>query len=47
MANQKRYQIQFMEYWEERSGLALDIKDMLFSQQTPYQHIQVWEKASL
>lgn len=43
MAGQDRYQVQFSEYWEERSGLTLGITNVLFSQQTPYQHVQVWE----
>lgn len=43
MVAPKQHQLQFTEFWEGRSGLTLGVTDMLFSQKTPFQHVQVWE----
>lgn len=43
MADQIESQIQYVQLCKGQTGLAVGIKDVLFSQHSPYQHIQVWE----
>lgn len=43
MAEQIESQIQYLQLCKGQTGLAVGIRDVLFSQHSPYQHIQVWE----
>ncbi len=43
MAEQIRGQVQYFQFFNNQTGLAVGIRDVLFSQHSEYQHIQVWE----
>lgn len=43
MAEAKSHQLQYTEFWNGRSGLTFGVDDVLYSRQSPYQHIQVLE----
>ncbi|MCS7030505.1 MAG: hypothetical protein NZL92_03085, partial [Gloeomargarita sp. SKYG116] len=37
------HQIQFTEFWDGRTGQTFGVEDLLYSQRSPYQHVQVWQ----
>ncbi len=43
MTDQLRGQFQFFQFFKNQTGLAVGIRDVLFSRHSEYQHIQVWE----
>ncbi len=40
---QKYWQITFKELWEGETGLSFGVQDLLFSKQSAYQKVQVWQ----
>ncbi len=40
---QKYWQITFKELWEGETGLSFGVQDLLFSEQSAYQKVQVWQ----
>lgn len=43
MADPKHHQLQYTEHWHGRSGITFGVDDVLYSRQSPFQHIQVLE----
>ncbi len=43
MAEQKLHDLQYTEYWKDRTGITFGIEDVLYSRRSPFQHIQVFE----
>ena len=43
MADQKEHQFQYTEFWDQRTGLTFGIREILFSKQSDFQHVQVLE----
>ncbi len=41
MADQKQHHFQYSEYWEKQTGLTFGVEEVLFNQQSEYQHVQV------
>jgi len=43
MADPKHHQLQHTEYWKGHTGITFGVDDVLYSRQSPFQHIQVLE----
>ncbi len=43
MAEQKANQLRYDEYWEARTGITFGIERVLMSEQSDFQHVQVFE----
>ncbi len=43
MASPKQYQLQYTEFWQQRTGITFGVERVLFDRQSAYQHVQVWE----
>lgn len=43
MADQKEHLFQYTEFWDQRTGLTFGVREILFSQQSDFQHVQVLE----
>jgi spermidine synthase len=43
MGQQKEHQFQYTEFWEGRTGLTFGLREILFSRQSDFQHVQVLE----
>lgn len=43
MQDQKQYQFQYTELWEGQTGLTFGVKNVLYSERSEYQHVQVLE----
>lgn len=41
MAEQKEHLFQYSEFWEQRTGITFGIEEILFSQRSDFQHVQV------
>ncbi|MDQ7039933.1 MAG: polyamine aminopropyltransferase [Rhodothermus sp.] len=41
MAAPKQHQLQYTEFWQERTGLTFGVERILFNRQSAYQHVQV------
>lgn len=42
-SNEKFHQLQYTEFWEGRTGLTYGVEEVLFSERSEYQHVQVLE----
>ncbi len=43
MADEKQHQFRYTEYWQGRTGLTFAVEDILFSERSDYQQVQVLE----
>lgn len=43
MADQKEHLFQYTEFWDQRTGLTFGVREILFSKQSAFQHVQVLE----